>query len=231
MQVLNKEIPDSWNMIAVDEYPDIDIPTWLMNARQEAITLGGVIQDKMMNKVHKCTNPTQSNWFISCIPWRELNYVLRMVGNKLSCCLEIGLNTAGTHVIFKHMSRHVISVDNSWSHIMCTTDLLQRFNRHENSDLVWGMSSHALTISRVQSLAPKVDLILIDGDHSKAQVLRDFYAYYHLVKSGGWVLFDDFFSHPEVSFAVLAISQDVGIDMSVAYSEESLQGLAFFQKP
>ena len=36
-----------------------------------------------------------------------------------------------------------------------------------------------------------VDLCMIDGDHNSLGVLSDCYACYNLIKTGGWMLFDD----------------------------------------
>lgn len=229
MNILGREIPESWTMIAVDDL-DYDPPGWLQDARQEVITMGAIIETQMLSNVHKCLNPTLSNWFTACIPQKEFDYIAELVGNQLECCVEVGLNNGGTHVIMKHMAPLVISVDYSWPHVLCTMSLLRQFNRLNGSELIWGVSSHSSTTRKVQNLSDGIDLLLIDADHSASQAARDFHAYYAMVKSGGWVLFDDFFSTSGVYDAVTGLSDDMDIPMSVAYSEESLQGVAFFQK-
>lgn len=51
----------------------------------------------------------------------------------------------------------------------------------------------------------QVDILFIDGDHSRAGVVADWNNYYPLVKRGGWVVFDDYSDSvysPEVKGAV-----------------------------
>lgn len=54
----------------------------------------------------------------------------------------------------------------------------------------------------------KVDILFIDGDHSRAAVLSDFYKYGPLVAKGGFIIFDDFLDFrysPDVSLVVLSL--------------------------
>ena len=72
-----------------------------------------------------------------------------------------------------------------------------------------GMSEENFTLIKTLSTEPealeaaakrKYDLLVIDGDHSYAGVKTDFENYAHLVKLGGYIIFDDYGSAdwPEV---------------------------------
>ena len=42
------------------------------------------------------------------------------------------------------------------------------------------------------SLPMRIDLLFIDGDHHKKAVMNDFRNYFKLVRSGGFIVFDDY---------------------------------------
>ena len=66
-------------------------------------------------------------------------------------------------------------------------------NPHQhNFDLVEGSSHNEKVIDYMKKLYPKVDLLFIDGDHTKKGVLQDWKDYSILVNKGGIVIFDDY---------------------------------------
>jgi len=55
-----------------------------------------------------------------------------------------------------------------------------------------------------KELVGGIDILFIDGDHEYASVVSDFMMYHGMVKSGGYIVFDDYHDEgdPEVSHAV-----------------------------
>lgn len=61
------------------------------------------------------------------------------------------------------------------------------------------------TVEQVKKIADSIDLLFIDGDHSYAGVMCDYNLWSKMVKSGGYIVFDDYRDHmysPEVRGAV-----------------------------
>lgn len=68
-----------------------------------------------------------------------------------------------------------------------------------------GDSTNLKTIEEVKSVVSEVDIFFIDGDHRYQAVISDFKNYSDLVRSGGYIVFDDYLdnvSSPDVRFAV-----------------------------
>lgn len=66
----------------------------------------------------------------------------------------------------------------------------------------------------------KIDILFIDGDHSKKGVLEDFLNYKGFIKDGGFIVFDDYLDYkysPEVKLAVDQIisSKEVKKDFDI----------------
>ena len=61
-------------------------------------------------------------------------------------------------------------------------------------ELVKGSSHDEDIINHVHSKYPVIDLLFIDGDHTKKGVLQDWNDYSSLVSSNGIVVFDDYWS-------------------------------------
>ena len=59
-------------------------------------------------------------------------------------------------------------------------------------DLIKGSSHDTKVINYVKENYPKIDLLFIDGDHTKKGVLQDWEDYSDLVTKGGIVVFDDY---------------------------------------
>ena len=68
-----------------------------------------------------------------------------------------------------------------------------------------GNSQDINIVNQVKTDLKNVDILFIDGDHTTNGVLNDFYNYIGLVKSGGYIAFDDYLDFqysPEVHGAV-----------------------------
>jgi len=78
-------------------------------------------------------------------------------------------------------------------------------NQESTFQYCQGNSQDASVIRKVAEEVGEVDLLFIDGDHSRRGVLADFHNYGSLVKEGGYIVFDDYLDHkdsPEVRGAV-----------------------------
>ena len=80
--------------------------------------------------------------------------------------------------------------------IESVTKNIDKHNKHKYLyDLVKGSSHDPKVIKKVHSLLESsVDILFIDGDHTKDGVIKDFNDYSKLVTEGGIVIFDDYWS-------------------------------------
>jgi predicted O-methyltransferase YrrM len=79
--------------------------------------------------------------------------------------------------------------------IESVTKNVNKHNKHQhNFDLVEGSSHDETIIKYIKKLYPKIDLLFIDGDHTKKGVLQDWNDYSELVTKDGIVIFDDYWS-------------------------------------
>lgn len=76
--------------------------------------------------------------------------------------------------------------------------------RGENEYKLWkGLSQSPRILNNMKDIA--IDILFIDGDHSYEAVWRDFKNYQQFVKSGGFIVFDDYLDSlysPQVRLAV-----------------------------
>jgi cephalosporin hydroxylase len=78
-----------------------------------------------------------------------------------------------------------------------------------------GNSQDSSIINLVNSQIKEVDILFIDGDHSRSGVFNDFKNYSELVKKGGYIAFDDYLDYqysPEVRDAVDTIVSNLSND-------------------
>jgi cephalosporin hydroxylase len=78
-------------------------------------------------------------------------------------------------------------------------------NEQSSFDYIQGNSQDINIINHVKNEIKEIDILFIDGDHSKNGVFEDFNNYSSLVKNGGYIAFDDYLDHqysPEVYGAV-----------------------------
>lgn len=84
---------------------------------------------------------------------------------------------------------------------------VKKFNSSTDNTFTYlrGNSQTQETVDRLKSITNLIDILFIDGDHSRQGVFNDFNLYKELVASGGYIVFDDYndkeFS-PEVKSAV-----------------------------
>ena len=113
-------------------------------------------------------------------------------GRQFNNILEIGSHRCGTlHVLGHHADRRIISIDQNKFE---TRKYQEHFlTRAPNALLIAGDSHQPETMDKlVAALAGEtIDLLFIDGDHSRAGVMEDFEDYSPLVRSGGFIVFHD----------------------------------------
>ena len=76
---------------------------------------------------------------------------------------------------------------------------------NNNYNYIQANSQKQETVDQLKTLINDIDILFIDGDHSYNGVIKDFNLYSDLVKSGGYIIFDDYNDHqysPEVKLAV-----------------------------
>jgi len=86
------------------------------------------------------------------------------------------------------------------------------FNQHKNSyTYLQGNSQTPDMVNRLKEITQEIDILFIDGDHTKQGVMNDFMMYHKMVVPGGYIVFDDYndFAHsPEVKPIVDSIAKD-----------------------
>ena len=99
------------------------------------------------------------------------------------------------------------ALDNLNIHIV--NNNIQKANVNEQEfDLIQGDSQSEETINLINERFLKiVDILFIDGDHSFDGVRNDFNNYKNLVRSGGYIIFDDYGFLPDVRKAVNSIDK------------------------
>ena len=141
-------------------------------------------------------------------------YIIKtLLGDKCKTVLEIGTLWGGallTMMQSEHSSKFV-SIDmfegfypdllgegNSDQGNLINTIELVTENVNQNNpwnheyDLIKGSSHDSKVINYVKENYPKIDLLFIDGDHTKKGVLQDWHDYSNLLTKGGIVVFDDY---------------------------------------
>jgi predicted O-methyltransferase YrrM len=106
---------------------------------------------------------------------------------------EVGLFTGGTHLIFAHALPNVqltLGVD---MHVRNKSQLGYFAKSSQKQIFVEGKSCAGATLEKVTRALgdEKLDLLLIDADHSYAAVKQDFLHYRRFVREGGLIAFHD----------------------------------------
>ena len=82
------------------------------------------------------------------------------------------------------------------------TENINKNNVHNHEfELIQGSSHDEKVINHIKDICPTVDLLFIDGDHTKKGVLQDWKDYSNLVSKGGLVIFDDYWTGDLAKYA------------------------------
>jgi predicted O-methyltransferase YrrM len=127
--------------------------------------------------------------------WRQeitgfLNFA---IGEKPVRICELGLFNGGTNLMLTHAIpsvRLVIGVD---MHVRNESQLRYFANPSHKQIFITGRSCDSATLEKVRQAlgTEKLDLLLIDADHSYAGVKQDFMNYRNFVRDGGVIAFHD----------------------------------------
>jgi cephalosporin hydroxylase len=122
--------------------------------------------------------------------------------------LEIGCYAGGSaSLMMERKNTRIVSIDIGQPiSVEIATKNVNKHNQHNNFyKYIKEDSRKPTTLNKVKEIMNEVDILFIDGDHSYNAVFDDFILYSSIVKSGGYILFDDYndseFS-PEVKLAV-----------------------------
>lgn len=135
--------------------------------------------------------------------------------------VEIGCYAGATACLMLQKNDiNVISID--LGHPMDSSIVYQNVNKlnTKNNSFTYlkGNSQTSDMVNRLKELTQEIDVLFIDGDHSRSGVLRDFLLYHDFVIPNGYVVFDDYNDKecsPEVKPAVDLIVQDYAFDYEV----------------
>jgi cephalosporin hydroxylase len=93
---------------------------------------------------------------------------------------------------------------------------VKRFKNEKSSfSYIKGNSQSYEIINHVKNTVSEVDILFIDGDHSKRGATLDYFNYSTILKKGGYLIFDDYMDSvhsPEVKYAVDDIIKTIDIE-------------------
>jgi predicted O-methyltransferase YrrM len=109
--------------------------------------------------------------------------------------VEIGCYAGGSAcLVLQRPNTQVISIDLGEpipeSIVHSNVKNLNKFNNPYY--YLRGNSQTYEMVDRLKELTNEIDILFIDGDHSYQGVVNDFMLYEGLVKSGGYIVFDDY---------------------------------------
>jgi predicted O-methyltransferase YrrM len=109
--------------------------------------------------------------------------------------VEIGCYAGGSAcLVLQRPNTKVISIDLGYPIPESVVHFnVNRLNKHNNLHFyLQGNSQTYEMVDRLKTLTNEIDVLFIDGDHSYQAVINDFMLYEGLVKSGGYIVFDDY---------------------------------------
>ena len=109
--------------------------------------------------------------------------------------VEIGCYAGGSAcLVLQRPNTKVISIDLGYPIPENVVHFnVNKLNKHNNSYYyLQGNSQTYEMVDRLKILTNEIDVLFIDGDHSYQAVINDFMLYEGLVKSGGYIVFDDY---------------------------------------
>jgi predicted O-methyltransferase YrrM len=134
--------------------------------------------------------------------------IAKEFGDEQINYVEIGCYAGGSAcLMLQRPNTNVISIDLGKP---INPEVVQsntsKMNIHGNQyNYIQGNSQTTETLDKLKNFVSSVDILFIDGDHKYDGVINDFNLYSDLVKSGGYIVFDDYNDYiysPEVKIAV-----------------------------
>lgn len=109
--------------------------------------------------------------------------------------VEIGCYAGGSAcLMLQRKNTSVFSIDlGNPIHPSIVSENVNKLNKHNNNYNYIQGSSHDLSVfNKLSEYLTEIDILFIDGDHSFGGVIEDFKMYSKLVKTGGYIIFDDY---------------------------------------
>lgn len=95
---------------------------------------------------------------------------------------------------------------------------VERFKNPINTfQYIKGNSQSNETIEKIKESVGNIDILFIDGDHSKKGATLDYTNYSVLLNSGGYLIFDDYLDHKDSPEVKIAVDEIVSSDESKKY--------------
>lgn len=123
--------------------------------------------------------------------------------------LEIGSYAGGSQSLMSSHEYKTNCYSIDLGHPIPKDTVIRNVNKFKNPNNTFkyfqGNSQDINLVNQVKSEIGKIDILFIDGDHSRNGVFLDFKNYSDLVKDGGYIAFDDYLDFkysPEVRGAV-----------------------------
>jgi cephalosporin hydroxylase len=183
-----------------------------------------ISQTNLPIKIQMAQNPEEIEWFVDKL------LTNRKSGEK-QCALEIGLHQGGTHLVWKQIFQKVVSIDSDLNAIIRFMSILSDAG---GSHMVFGNSRLPQTLAILKKAMPnlELDLLFIDGDHSREGVEADWMLYEPLVKKGGVVGFHDCgTAHPAVGAFLDDLRKGMwGTVPNIMELKKSTMGIAYYIK-
>lgn len=155
------------------------------------------------------------NFISSHIPTFHLHYhfladLADTYGDFPICYVEIGAYAgASASFMLKRNNTKVVSIDSA--QVFTKKQVLEnvikaKWGANSTYTYIEGYSNDTSVITYAELEVPNgIDILFIDGDHSKKGVWDDFVNYFDMVRAGGFIVFDDYNDpqhSPEVKLAV-----------------------------
>jgi cephalosporin hydroxylase len=148
-------------------------------------------------------------------------------GDKQINYLEIGCYGGGSaSLLLQRPNTNVVSIDlGKPINSSIAINNVNKLNKLSNNfTYLEGNSQTDEMVNRVKSIFNNVHILFIDGDHSFNGVINDFKLYKDFVKSGGYIVFDDYldFKHsPNVKKAVDSLINDIKTEYEIIGNVEN----------
>ncbi|HLG90823.1 MAG TPA: class I SAM-dependent methyltransferase [Candidatus Saccharimonadales bacterium] len=193
--------------------------------------------EEILEYVKKCGSSVQYDaapYYIQQVP-EEISALLHELAkaDHYSNFMEIGSAAGGTSRLFNDFFhfRNMVVLDNN-----AYNQKAVRIRKQQLAGLPVmefnGDSQSVEANNFVRDLNIEFDILFIDGDHSYNGVRNDYYNHLEFVKKGGFLIFHDSVSFPEVGRFVNELKHDSRLTFIDQYRNngESICGLALFKK-
>lgn len=153
--------------------------------------------------------------------------------------VEIGTFKGGLSFVLSRLCQKLVTVDleNTNGYDFDINARSQMIASWKNATSVLGCSFDVATWQKVRAVfgSEPIDFIMIDGGHQYEPVYRDFFAYFNLVRPGGWVAFHDINDtprHAELECEVHKLWQQLtGFNRIEINLRQEWGGIGLLQKP